>query len=71
MTANDIEDLTVKPKIWSVLLYGQQFSRYRTFYSSPLTSMLNGKKKEKKNKCQKFKQRINAKNSNFQISLFF
>ena len=29
------------PKFHSVLLYGQPFSRYRTFYNCPLTTILN------------------------------
>ena len=36
------------PKFWSVSLYDQRFPRYRTFYSSPLTTMLNVPKKNKK-----------------------
>ena len=38
-------------------LYGQQFRRYRTFYHSPLTIMLNGQKKEQNYlpKIQNFK----------------
>ncbi len=32
------------PKFHSVLLYNQPFSRYRTFYNSSLTTMLNGQK---------------------------
>ncbi len=41
------------PKLHSVLLYDQPFSKYRTFYNSPLSTMLNGPKKNKKG--QKFK----------------
>ena len=44
------------PKFQSVLLYDQPFSRYRTFYTSPFTTMLNGQKK---------------KGTKFQISQFF
>ncbi len=51
--------LPLRPKFWSVLLEGQPFSRYRTFYNSYLTTMLNGQKENKKDLPQ------------FQISQFF
>ena len=39
----------------SVSLYDQRFPRYRTFYHSPLTTMLNiPKKKQKMPKIQNF-----------------
>ncbi len=48
------KDLLLGPKFWSVSLYDKRFSRYRTFYNSPLTTMLNGHKKgqTKFPKCQ-------------------
>ncbi len=49
------------PKFHSGLLYDQPFSKYCTFYNSPLTTMLNAP--------QTNNIRI-AKNSKFQISLF-
>ncbi len=49
----------MRPKFWSVLLYDQQFPRYHPFYNSPLTNMLNIKKK-RTNKI--------AKNSKFHYS---
>ncbi len=38
----------MRPKFWSVSLYGQRVQRYRSFYNSPLTTMLNSQKKNKK-----------------------
>ncbi len=68
MTSNGLETLngkkypvytkyvTLEPKFWSVLLYDQPLSRYRTFYNSQLTTMLNGQKEQtKKWPMQKFK----------------
>ncbi len=56
--------LPLRPKFWSDSLYTQRFPRYRTFYHTPLPTMLNAppppKKKEK-----------NAKNQKFEISQFF
>ena len=46
-----IKHLPMGPKFWSVSLYGQQFRRYRIFYHSPLTTMLNGQKKKNKRIC--------------------
>ena len=51
------------PKFHSVLLYDQPFSKYRTFYNYPLTTMLNGPKKNKK------KMPKNSKISNFTVLL--
>ncbi len=44
--ASSIAESQISPL--SVLLYYQPFSRYRTFYYSPLTTMLNGQKITKK-----------------------
>ncbi len=43
------------PKFQAVLLYDQQFSRYCTFSNPPLTTTLNGQKRNKKKKGPKFK----------------
>ncbi len=58
--------LPLRPKCWSVSLYGQRFPTYRTFNHSPLTTMSNGQKKKKKKKNRKI-----WKNLEFQISLLF
>ncbi len=50
----------LRPKFWCILLYDQPFSRYGTFYNSPLATVLNGK----------IRRKI-AKNPNFQISQLF
>ncbi len=49
--------LPLRSIFWSVSLYGQRFRRFRTFYPSPLTTMLHGQKKNKKKlpKIQNFK----------------
>ena len=49
------------PIFWSVSLNDQQLRRYRTFYKSSLTTMLNDRKKKNKKKKKK--------NSNFTIVL--
>ena len=55
-----------KPWFWSVLLYDQPFSRYPTFYNSPMTTMSNGQNKNKKK--QKNKQtKIAPKNQNLKF----
>ena len=55
--------LIIRPKFCFLLLYGQLFSRYRTFYDSPLTTMLSGHKKRMKKKMPKIQ------NLNFTILL--
>ena len=42
----------LRSKFWPVSLFDQRFPRYRTFYNSPLTTMLNSPKKNK-TICQK------------------
>ncbi len=53
----DIVTITRGPGALTLyLLYDQWFPRYRTFYNSPLTTMLNGQKRTKKMpKIQYFK----------------
>ncbi len=46
------------PKFCFVLLYEQRFPWYSTFYNSPLTTMLNAPKKNKKNCKKKSKTEI-------------
>ncbi len=68
MTQTELEHLSVKSTLYTPYGYpwGQNFGSFRsktsgfpsyhTFYNYPLTTMLNGQKKKKKNKriCQKF-----------------
>ncbi len=60
------------PKFCSALLYGQSFSRCRTFYTSSLTTVLNRPKKKKKNeknlpKVQNFKFHYSFNNFGYRV----
>ncbi len=59
--------LPLRSKFWSVSLYEQWFPRYRTFYNSPLTAMLNVPKKNNK---KKKKKKPKIQNSKFHNSLY-
>ncbi len=50
-----IEYLSPKNKFCSVLLYNKPFSRYRTFYNSPLTPLLKDRQIKKNTICQRSK----------------